>query len=265
MQFSHKDHIMQILKPHSCRMRYFAEIIWQTVVLSLLLTFPLRAEWRLEAYLGKASTSNADLKVEQPSRQNNLLFHDVEYTDRSFQTPLYYGLRAGYFTAPYSNLGFEVEFIHAKLYSESRQEVYVSGVREGESIDSTIRLGEIVQDFSMSHGLNFLFFNLVGRLGLFRNRDNQADKVGLYNRVGIGLLIPHTESVIGGERKEQYEFHGPAYQLAAGAEVEVLEKLLLLLEYKFTYVSVKNAKVPHGHAESDIRTKHLVFGAGKRF
>jgi opacity protein-like surface antigen len=246
-------------------MRKFAEITWKASVFLLFLTLPLRAEWRFEAYLGKASTSNADLKVEQPSRQNDLLFHNVEYTDRSFHTPLYYGLRGGYFVSPHSNFGFEVEFVHAKLYSNSQQEVYVSGIREGESIDSTVRLGEIVQNFSMSHGLNFLFFNLVGRLGFFRNKDNQTDKVGLYSRLGIGPLIPHTESVIDRERKEQYEFHGPAYQLAAGIEINILEKLLLLLEYKFTYVSVKNAKVAYGHAENDIRTRHLVFGVGRKF
>ncbi len=246
-------------------MRYFAEITWKASVFLLLLSLPLRAEWRVEAYLGKVFTSNADLKIEQPSRGTSLLFHDVEYADRSFRTPLYYGLRTGYFATPHSNLGLEVEFIHAKLYSESEQEVSVSGVREGESIDSTIRLGEIVQDFSMSHGLNFLFFNLVGRLGIFGNGDNQTDKVGLYSRAGLGPLIPHTESVIDGERREQYEFHGPAYQFAAGAKIEILERVLLLLEYKFTYVSVKNAKVPHGHAESDITTRHLVFGVGKRF
>ncbi len=112
-------------------MRYFAEIIWKAFAFFLLLALPLRAEWRFEAYLGKASTSNADLKIEQPSRQNNLLFHNIEYPDRSFQTPLCYGLRAGYFASPYSNLGFEVEFIHAKLYSESQQEVYVSGEKRG--------------------------------------------------------------------------------------------------------------------------------------
>jgi opacity protein-like surface antigen len=246
-------------------MRYFIEIAWKASVLLLLLSLPLRAECRFGAYLGKASTSNADLKIEQPSRGNSLVFHDVEYADRSFQTPFYYGLRMSYFTNRHSNLGLEVEFIHAKLYSESQHEVSVSGVRKGASIDSTIRLGEIVQNFSMSHGLNFLFFNVVGRLRFLGNGDNRAHRVGLYSRAGFGPLIPHTESVIDGEKKEQYEFHGPAYQFAAGAEVEILEKLLLLLEYKFTYVRVKNAKVPHGHAESDIRTRHLVFGIGKRF
>jgi len=246
-------------------MRYFAEIIGRTLILCLFLTLPLRAEWRFEAYLGKASTLDADLKVEQPSRQNSLLFHEIEYADRSFRTPLYYGLRTGYFAGPCSNLGFEVEFIHAKLHSKSQQEVRVSGSREGEPIDTTMRLGEIVQDFSMSHGLNFLFFNLVGRGELFRNRDGQAGKAEIYGRVGIGPLIPHTESVIDGEEKEQYDLHGPAYQLAAGVGVEILEKLFLLLEYKFTYVKVNNAKVAYGHAESDVRTRHLVFGVGKKF
>lgn len=69
----------------------------------------------------------------------------------------------------------------------------------------------------MTHGLNFLFFNLVGRFGLFRNEDDHW------------------------------------------------KNLDLLLEYKYTYVKVKDASITHGHAETELETRHFVFGVGKRF
>jgi hypothetical protein len=246
-------------------MRLFFETLWIALALSALLTSGLRAEWRKEIFLGKASTSNSDLNIEHSSTQNHLLFQDIKYSDKSFRPPLYYGLRAGYFPGCHRNFGFEAEFIHAKIYSKAEQIVYVSGIRKGEPMDSTIRLGEIVQGFSMSHGLNFLFFNLVSRFGLFKNKNNQLDKIGLYGRLGIGASIPHTESVIDRERKEQYELHGPAYQLAAGTRINIWEKMDLLSEYKYTYVKIKDAKIAHGHAKTEARTKHLIFGIGEEF
>jgi opacity protein-like surface antigen len=244
-------------------MRFFLKIVSATLALSVLLTSPIRAEWRLGLFLGKASTCDSDLKIEQPSSQNHLLFHDIDYTDKSFRTPLYYGLRAGYFPPNYPNFGGEIEFIHAKIYSDSEQTVRVSGVRNGESIDSTIRLGEIVQGFSMTHGLNFLFFNLVGRLSLLRNEN--LERVALCARLGMGPLIPHTESVIDGDRKEQYELQGPAYQLAAGTEMNIWKNVNLLFEYKYTYAKVKDARIAHGQAVTKLGTNHLVFGVGRKF
>jgi len=245
-------------------------IISASFALSILLTSCLRAEWRFEIFLGKASTSESDLNVEQPSKQNDLSFHRIEYDDRSFHTPLYYGLRTAYFPASFSNLGLEAEFIHAKIYSKSEQMVYVSGIMEGEPIDSIIRFGEMVQGFSMTHGLNFLFFNLVGRLPIVsvidrsasggKDKNDEQDKVVLYGRLGIGPLIPHTESVVDGHGREQYELHGPAYQIATGMEINIWRKLFLLLEYKYTLVKVNEAKIALGHASTELNTNHWVFG-----
>lgn len=239
-------------------------------ILSVLAVFFLftshsKAEWRLQVFFGKSFTSRSDLRLRQPSRQNDLIFHDVKYSDASFKTPLYYGLRVGYFPPSPRHFGLEAEFIHAKIYTDDQQIVNVSGIRQGQPIDSSIRLGDMVQGFSMSHGLNFLFLNLAGRTGIFKENNGQSDRVQLYGRGGIGLLIPHSESVIEGEGKAQYELHGPAYQLAAGSEINVWEKLDLLLEYKYTFVNVKGIKIPHGKAETKLQTSHIVFGVGRRF
>lgn len=217
----------------------------------------LKAEWEVGIFFGKASTSKSDLKIVQPSRKNDLLFHDIEFKDKSFSTPLYYGIRGAYFFNSYPNFGLEAEFIHAKIHSNASQMVFVSGIRKDEPIDSTIRLGDIVQGFSMTHGFNFLFFNLVGRY--------RFDKVKVCGRLGLGPLIPHTESVIDNIKREQYEIHFPAYQLALGSEIDFWKGVCLLLEYKYTYVEVKDAKIAYGHAEMKGRTRHLVFGLTTRF
>lgn len=246
-------------------MPFFLRTAWPILPLLVIIVPQSKAEWRWGAFLGKASTFNSDLTICQSSQQNDLLFHDIEYSDKSFRTPLYYGLRAGYFPGCCSHFGLEAEFIHAKMYSKGEQVVHVSGMRNGAPIDSTMRLGEIVQGFSMTHGLNFVFSNLVSRFGLFESESNQLDKLSLYGRLGIGALIPHTESVIDGEQREHYELHGPAYQAAAGTEISIWKNVSLLLEYKYTYVIIKKAKIAHGHAGTKIRTSHLIFGVGGRF
>ena len=246
-------------------MRLFRKILLFLLVLSSLLISYANAEWKFQVFLGKSFTSKSDLRLIQPSRQNDLVFHETGYSDASFKSPFYYGLRVGYFPSGSRYFGMEAEFIHAKIYSDAQQIVHVSGIRQGKPVDSAIRLGDIVQGFSMSHGLNFLFLNLVGRFGLFKNKSDSSDKVGVYGRMGIGSLIPHIESIIEGEEKEQYELHGPVYQLAAGSEVNIWEKFNLLFEYKYTFANAKNVKIPYGHAETELKTNHLVFGVGGKF
>jgi len=115
----------------------------------------------------------------------------------------------------------------------------------------------------MSHGLNFLFFNLVGRYGLLKK--GPEDKVQILGRIGIGPVIPHVESTINGISKEQFEIPGPAFQAALGTEIHLWRGLSWLLEYKFTYANIKNAKIPSGTAQTKTQTNHLTFGLGGRF
>jgi hypothetical protein len=239
--------------------------LWVAIVPGIILHLAvmsanLRAEWNFGVFLGEASTRPGDLHLEQPIIERDLWFEDMEYDDASFRSPLYYGFRAAYFHPSFSNVGFELEFIHAKVYSRSEQIVRVSGTDGGERIDSLIRLGDMVQGFSMTHGLNFLFLNVVGRYPVIKDRGTESGGVTVYGRVGIGPLIPHVESVVDHQKREQYELHGPAYQLAGGVEIGIFKRLGLIAEYKYTFVSVRRAKIAHGHASTEVSTSHWVFG-----
>jgi hypothetical protein len=212
--------------------------------------------WVVAAYLGGARTGDSPLSVSQPALGNDLTFEGVRLRSRSFDPPLYYGFRGGYFPRRAPSLGVEAEFIHLKVYSDPRQRVRVSGLRGGAALAGELPLGEIVQQYSISHGVNLLLFNAAARRRLGR--------LILNGRVGAGPTLPHTESSVEARRQEQYEVGRLAWQAAAGAEFNLWRRLYLLGEYKFTRTR-QRGKVSSGTAESLLRTHHGVFGLSYHF
>ena len=67
------------------------------ICLIVLLALPCHAEFYIGGHTGKAFTMSHDLKIEQPSRDNDFICKDVSFDDKSFEPPMYYGLKAGYF------------------------------------------------------------------------------------------------------------------------------------------------------------------------
>jgi hypothetical protein len=121
-----------------------------------------RGEWTVAGYLGGARTGSSPLTISQPSLGNLLRFDAVHLEGRSLQGPLYYGFRGGYFLHRLK-LGLEAEFIHLKVYADTTRQVQASGIRLGTPIDRIITLRDIVEQYSISHGVNLLLFNLAGR------------------------------------------------------------------------------------------------------
>ena len=217
--------------------------------------------WFVAAYLGGARTGDSDLRVLQPSIGNNLSFEDVRFSSRSFRPPLYYGIRGGYFLDRVSFLGFDAEFIHLKVFANPEQRVRVSGVRRNVAVSGELPLADIVQQYSISHGVNLLLFNVAARHRIGRAADR---RLSLVARVGLGPTIPHTESRIEGQAQEQYELGRLAWQASGGAEFKLWGRLHILGEYKFTRTR-QEGKVSMGNAESLLRTHHGVFGVGYNF
>jgi hypothetical protein len=217
--------------------------------------------WFVAAYLGRAHTRNSDLTILQPCFGTDLTFSDVGFDSRSFRPPLYYGIRGGYFLNRMPFLGFETEFIHLKVFANSQQRVRVSGVRRIVPINAELPLGDIVQQYSISHGVNLLLVNVATRHRLERVADG---RLFLTARAGLGPTIPHTESRIEGQGQEQYEIGRLAWQASGGAEFRLWRQWYLFGEYKFSRTR-QRGKVFAGTAESLLRTHHGVFGVGYYF
>ncbi|HYG80625.1 MAG TPA: hypothetical protein VD861_09575 [Pyrinomonadaceae bacterium] len=220
--------------------------------------------WVVTAYVGGARTSSSPLSISQPSLSNELTFEDVRFRSRSFEPPLYYGLRGGYFIPRLSFLGVEAEFIHLKVFSDPRQRVRASGVRGGAPLNRELELGEVVQQYSISHGVNLLLFNVAARRGVGRTTNSPAGRLIFTGRAGLGPTLPHTESRVEGLGQEQYEVGRLAWQVAGSAEIKLWRGLHALGEYKFTRTR-QEGKIASGTAASLLRTHHGVFGLSYHF
>lgn len=238
--------------------RYYRQIFEiLTVLLSVSGTSSF-AQWRLDFCLGKASIRKSDLHIVQPSMGNNLTLSYVAFSDRSFQSPLYYIVRFGRSIPSLPFLRFEAEFIHAKAYSNVEQQVRAKGTWHGERVDRSMAVGEVIEAFSLSHGLNFIFLNIVGQFDLFKDSKN----VIVFGRLGLGPMLLHTESTVEGRSKEHFEWDGPAFQVSAGIEFRVSGRLRGIIEYKYSRAWLGSLNLAVGHARTTFETHHFVFGLG---
>jgi hypothetical protein len=117
------------------------------------------AKWTLAFYLGGTRTVPSTLTISQPQRRNRMTFDPVHFSGKSFDGPVYYGARVRYQFGGIPWFGVETEFIHSKVYADTRQSVHVAGQRDGQPISRRVLLQEIVQQYSISHGVNLLLFN----------------------------------------------------------------------------------------------------------
>jgi lipid A oxidase len=226
------------------------------LVLLLLLSTPAPAQLNLSGYVGGAHTQNSDLFV-QRSSATQVTFRDVSWRGRSFDGPLYYGFRAGYFFHP--NIGVQAEFIHLKIHAQTEREVQVDGTVNGAPVTGRMPMNSLVQRFSISHGLNLVLFSVVGRHHLMREDGERLGRVLLTGRFGFGPTIPHPEITIQGSDFESYAYGGAAFQVAGGVEYRLWRGLYFLSEYKFTRTR-QNIEVGDVGARSLVRSHHGVFG-----
>lgn len=227
---------------------------WTACAAALATATPGLAGWRAGAYLGAAANHTSYVRIEQPARATAVDFRGVEYKGESFRPPVYYGYRLGYF---FQRFGIEAEFIHQKIYARTGRTVEVSGQWRGAEVKGRWPMEKFVEQFSISHGLNMLLANIV-----LEKRAGARTSVVL--RLGAGPTIPHPESSIQGEGRQQYELGRPAVQAAGGLEFHLWRGLYWLTEYKFTRTRQK-VDIAAGTAETLVRSHHGVFGLGVRF
>ena len=245
----------------SCRMRPFILFVAGFVV---ALPSPARADWMLSTYLGDVWTQPSTARLHQPARQTSLEFIDLHYRSESSRPRRYYGYRIGWIPRSRRWMAIEAEHVHCKVFAETGDIRRVRGTLRGMPIDIAQEVSLIVEDLSMSHGLNFIFGNFVMRrefgaeLGAGRRRATATV------RVGAGPTIPHAESTIGGVHRGQYDYGGIGAEVGGGIEVAVWRGLHVVGEYKFTGTEAR-ISVDSGEAVIPARSHHVVAGAALRF
>ena len=222
---------------------------------------PAFADWTIGGFLGGAYTHTTSLRLTQPLEATDISLSPVSYRSESLTPPFYYGYRFGFF--PRSRwFGIEAEFIHLKVHADTTRLTRISGVLRGVPSERSVPMSSVIEEFSISHGVNLVLINAMARRG------GGVDRLGkprwtLTGRLGAGTSRPHAESTIGGRRFEGYEWGSPSLQIAAGVEIRMIGTVSLVGEYKLTH-TLQEVTIVDGAARTPLTTHHFVAGAAVR-
>lgn len=235
--------------------RHCGSAILRCAVVAVLLAgaSPVHAEWAFSGYRGNSSTSSNKLTV-TPDGLPKVTIDGVDYEDRGWTAPRYYGYRVSRFSDRRSRLGFELEFTHAKAISDGSQVVTIDGVRAP--------LSQVLEEFELSHGLNFALVNVAVRQPLARS--GTPSRVLLVGRAGGGITLPHVQALFEGVRTGTYQFGGPAWQVAGGAEIQIVSGLFGLVDLRLTGAH-EDLDIGPAKLSGVFISRHFDFGLGWRF
>jgi len=230
--------------------------------LILLFHSPLAAETLFSAYTGTSYTRNSDLRLTQPGLATDLTLHDVHWDAHPFKPAPYYGLRVTHFYDRHPNWGAAIDYTHYKIYANTNRVVAADGTARGLPVAAAVPMDQFVQRFEISHGVNVLSLN-----GVYRWFDSRlaAGRLQPYVGAGLAYYVPHAENTVGGVPFESgYRSSGFGYQLFAGAQYRMTERVALFAETKFNSGTAR-VDVAGGRAETPLRTFHVLGGISYRF
>ena len=217
---------------------------------------PCSAQWTVAVYGGAVHTPAADLTIVRPAAGMDVTFPRTPFRSRSLDAPVYYGYRVGRALGR-GSVFIEAELIHAKAFAQIQPGATGSGLVGGREV-SGVPFASVVQQFAMSHGLNFVLANVAFRQPLMHPR------VALTTRVGLGPMVPHGETMIEGRRREGYQQAGIGVQTGGALELRVWRALHCVMEYKFTHARPR-LSVDGGTGTATLRSHHLAAGASVLF
>ncbi len=194
---------------------------------------------------------------------------------KAFTEP-YYSYRLIHFFKNYPNFGIGVEFIHLKVFlMDLDQNIHLKGKLNGENIDEVVRVGDYLNMFSISHGVNHAAFHLVYRWLFSPSIKVPEGRWQPYVNVSFGPAIPHLE--IDTVEEDGYKRRAYSYQSAltnwgfgvgTGIRFKPWRKLGFYFEYKFTYSYLKGMhfdEVTDTRVSVDFFTHHLQWGLSFMF
>ncbi|MEO7724586.1 MAG: hypothetical protein ABIU29_07850 [Chthoniobacterales bacterium] len=217
------------------------------------------AEVKLSIFTGVALSQKSDLRLRK-GRGTDLTFHEVSFEGRDFTPPPYYGARTLWFPSGDSHWGLGAEFFHLKMYAETDATVRVTGRRNGAGVRGNERIDNTIEAFSLSHGLNYALGEVVYRWKPGNRGENFLGHLEPFVGLGLGAVIPHVESKVGGRLHEGYQLRGPGVEGLAGMNVALAARVALLFEYKFTYANLDSLEIPGGSIEITPLNHHFVTG-----
>ena len=163
----------------------------------------------------------------------------VGWEGKSFDAPIYYGIRTTFWRS--DKLSYGAEFTHTKAYAPNK-------ALQSAGFD---RL-----EFTDGHNIITLNINKRWELGEFNS----------YSLVGLGIAIPHVDALpTGGLHTFEYQYSGPAVRGAVGLSRKLNDKFSIFTEYQFTASDNKVSLSNGGSLNTKLLTNAMNVGVSYNF
>ena len=163
----------------------------------------------------------------------------VGWEGKSFDAPVYYGIRTTFWRS--DKLSYGAEFTHTKAYAPNK-------ALQSAGFD---RL-----EFTDGHNIITLNINKRWALGEFNT----------YSLVGLGIAIPHVDALpSGGLHTFEYQYSGPAVRGAVGLSRKLNDKFSIFTEYQFTASDNKVSLRNGGSLNTKLLTNAINVGVSYNF
>ena len=185
---------------------------------------------------------NYDFTVEDATASDRPNFETIP--DIAQITIPQFSARLGYMLNNKRDLGFELNYEHAKYVVDDYQVVNVHGQINGVAIDQTGPLDpKTFLHFEHTDGANFMSFNVVKRYQ-FYNSENEKLRISGVVKAGPGFVYPRTDvTLFGQEINNKWHVAGYIVSTEAGLRVEALKYIFLEWTAKVGYANYTNSLV----------------------
>ena len=163
----------------------------------------------------------------------------VGWEGKSFDAPIYYGIRTTFWRN--DKFGYGAEFTHTKAYAPS---------------NALQNAGFDRLEFTDGH--NIITFNM--------NRRWELGEFKTYSLVVVGIAMPHVDALpSGGLHTFEYQYTGPSVRVAVGLSRNLNEDFSIFTEYQFTASDNKVSLRNGGTLNTKLLTNAVNLGVSYNF
>jgi hypothetical protein len=233
-------------------------------------TPPSKGEWYASWGYNTAQYALVDIAFDTGGQNNDFTFSNAEMHDsKSWDiwnhppTVPQYSLRVGKYFKP--DWALELNFDHAKAILTQGQTVEVSGTLNGAPVDESRNVSDLVPEYQLNNGANFVLINLVRRWRL-HGQPSHTGSVSVMAKAGAGFMIPHTQNIVLGQPNEEgFQFGGPGAGVEGVIRVHVFRTIYAELSQKGFYGHYRNIHLADGRADQDLWAYVTVMQFGTTF
>jgi hypothetical protein len=226
--------------------------------------------WYVSWGYNTAQYAPVDLHFLQSSLGNDFLFANADFHDSKAwdiwnhpPTVPQYSFRVGKFIKP--NLALELNFDHAKAILTQEQNVNVSGTINGTTMSGSVPVSQLVQEYQLNNGANFVLINVVRRFNLYRQPDRTGN-ISFLAKAGGGFMVPHTQNIVlGVPNQKGFQWGGFGAGIEGVIRGHVYRTIYAEFSQKGFYGHYQNLHINAGHTNQDLWAYVTVLQFGTTF